>query len=118
MDVGVRAGDEIWTADDEKLGVAECLHLRPAEEVNPEEQLYAAYLEIRNYELGDDYYVPTDFLGEREGDGNRVLLPVTMKDVMQNTWSRAPRFALEQWGRRVSLPSGAEADQELEEAPA
>lgn len=103
MDIEIRARDEIWTSDGYRLGVARDLHYRPEEEVNPEEQLYAAYLEIVNYELGDDFYVPTDFLAERDEENGRVLLDVKMKDVQQRTWSRAPEFVAQKLGRSVHL---------------
>lgn len=103
MDIEVKARDEIWTSDGFKLGVARTLHYRPQEEVNPEEQLYAAYLEIVNYELGDDFYVPTDFLQEPDEDEGRIKLEVEMKDVQHRTWSRAPEFAVQKLGRKVRL---------------
>ena len=103
MEISVRDRDEVWTTDEYKLGAARTLHYRPPDEVNPDEQLYAIYLEVVNYELGDDYYVPTDFMHPRQPDGNRVLLTVSMNEVMQRTWSREPDFVAGERGRKVRL---------------
>lgn len=118
MDIEVKARDEIWTSDGYKLGAARTLHYRPEEEVNPEELLYAVYVELVNYELGDDFYVPTDFLQERDEATRRILLDVEMKDVQQRTWSRAPEFVVHRLGRAVRLADVArEAEPELEPSP-
>lgn len=103
METDIRGRDEVWTSDEEKLGVARALHYRPPQDVNPEEQLYAAYLEVVNYELGDDLYIPTDFLEPREEDTNRIYVKFPMKTIMHRTWSRAPEFVAKKLGREVRL---------------
>ena len=105
--------DEIWTADGFKLGVARRLHYRPEEEVNPDEQLYAAYLEVENFELGDDYYVPIAFIAGRDESTDRILLAVSMRKVMQHTWSRAPEFVAKCLGRAEPLPREMEGEPDL-----
>jgi hypothetical protein len=103
MDTDVRGRDEVWTSDGVKLGVARAVHYRPPQDVNPEEQLYAAYLEVVNYELGDDLFIPTDFLEPRDDDANRIYVKFPMKTVMQRTWWRAPEFVAKKLGREVRL---------------
>ena len=103
MEISVRGRDEVWTTDDYRLGLARCLHYRAPHEVNPDEQLYAVYLEVVNYEMGDAYYIPTDFLISPEPDTNRVTLNASMKDVMQRTWSREPDFVAMRLGRSERL---------------
>lgn len=106
MIVTIHNMDEVWTSDNLKLGVAHSLYYRPEEQVRPADQLYAAYLGVMNFELGDDYYVPTDFLQrvDAEQDQARLELTVPMKAVMDRTWSRAPEFVAKGLGRRVPLP--------------
>lgn len=110
MEISVRDRDEVWTSDNYKLGVARALHYRRPEDVNPEEQLYAVYLEVVSYELGDDLFIPTEFLAEREETNKRVTVEVPLKVVMQRTWWRAPEFAANGLGREVRLSAVSEAE--------
>ncbi|MFW5940691.1 MAG: hypothetical protein ACOCXI_02740 [Chloroflexota bacterium] len=103
MTITIHKMDEVWTADDFKLGVAHCLYYRPEDQVRPGELLYAAYLEVINYELGDDYYVPLDYIERVNGAESRLQLTVPLKTVMDRTWSRVPDFVANQLGRRVIL---------------
>lgn len=103
MEISVRDRDEVWSRDDFKLGVARAIHYRPPEEVNPEEQLYAVYLEVVSYELGDDLFVPTEFLGERDETSGRVTVTVPLKVIMKRTWWRAPEFVAKGQGKAVRL---------------
>lgn len=102
MEEMIQEKDEVWTSDDVKLGVVHALHHRPTE-VRPDHQLYAIYLEVYNFEFGDDYYVPLDFIDSRDEEHNRVTLAVPMKEVMNRTWSRAPEFVAKAKSHRVSL---------------
>lgn len=113
MEISVRDRDEVWSSDNFKLGVARAIHYRPSEEVNPEEQLYAAYLEVVSYELGDDLFVPAEFLGEREASNSRLTVTVPLKVVMQRTWWRAPEFVAKGQGREVRLESLSEEEKPL-----
>ncbi|MEW5985555.1 MAG: hypothetical protein AB1791_02880, partial [Chloroflexota bacterium] len=79
--------DEVWTADQKKLGVAHHLH-HALGEVNPDLKLYASYLEVESFELGDDYFIPTDFIAGRDPAGGRVNLDATLKKVLEETWVR------------------------------
>lgn len=102
MEDTIQERDEVWTSDGVKLGVVHALHQRPGE-ARPEDQLYAVYLEVYNFEFGDDYYVPLDFVASRDEEQNRLVLAVPMKEVMQRTWSRAPDFIAIAKSHRVSL---------------
>ncbi len=88
----IKPMDEVWTLDGRKLGVARRWHFRPEDEVSPAELLYAAYLEVKNFDLGDVVYVPDIFLIESDGDGSQVLVDATARQVMQWTWTRTPDF--------------------------
>jgi len=110
MELRIRDGEDVWTADDTKLGVARSLHYRAPEEVSPDEQLYGVYLEVVNYELGDDLYIPIDFLTVREEADERLSLTVPMKFVMHRTWSRAPDFVAKRLGREELLREMVDAE--------
>lgn len=103
MEHKIWEGEDVMTSDDVRLGVARALHYRPPAEVNPDEQLYAVYLEVVNYELGDDLFVPTDFLLARDDTDEPVLLTVPVKFVMHRAWSRAPDFVAKRLGREERL---------------
>lgn len=103
MEDTIRDRDAVWTDDGFKLGVARALHYRPPHEVNPEEQLYAVYLEVVSYELGDDLFIPTDFLASRDEESQSVSVALPLKAVMQRTWWRAPDFVAKLLGREKRL---------------
>ncbi len=67
MDLDIKKLDEVWTADAKKLGLAQQLFHRQ-DEVNPDLQLYASYLEVENFEYGEVFYVPTDFVADRAAE--------------------------------------------------
>lgn len=100
----IRPMDEVWTLDGHKLGVARRWHFRPDEEVNPAERLYAAYLEVKNFELGDVVYVPDFFAIERDESSGHVMVDATMRQVMRRTWTRTPDFVVR--GRSHVVPLG------------
>lgn len=113
----IHEGDEVWTSDDYQLGVARSLHYRPVHEVNPAEQLYGVYLEVVNFVLGDDLFIPAEFLDAREDASEPVYLTVTLKYVMQRAWSRAPDFVAKRLGREERL-RGATGEARSEAASA
>ena len=102
-EITIQPNDEVWTSDEVKLGVARSAFFRPEEEVNPADLLFAVYLKVEDFTLGEDFFVPTDYIAYREDDG-RVILDASMKEVLQRTWSRAPEFAAKRLGRREPLP--------------
>jgi hypothetical protein len=113
MEDTIQEKDEVWTSDSVKLGVVHALHHRP-NEIRPEDQLYGTYLEVYNFEIGDDYYVPLDFIASRDAEQRRLTLAVPMKEVMQRTWSRAPEFVAKAKSHRVSLTTHVQNEPELE----
>ncbi|MDX1614340.1 MAG: hypothetical protein R3300_08525 [Candidatus Promineifilaceae bacterium] len=87
----IRKLDEVWTADDKKLGLAQKLYHREGQS-DPKLKLYGSYLEVESFDYGDDYYVPTDFIEGRDAEAGRVYLSVKLQKVLENTWSRLPDF--------------------------
>jgi len=94
MDFTINKLEEVWTADDKKLGVANAIYHR-LEGVNPELKYYASYLHVQNFDYGDDYYIPTDFIDGRDQKTGKLSLRKTFHEVLENTWTRMPEFVLQ-----------------------
>ena len=97
----IKRNEEVYTADEMLLGNAIAI-FRRTDTVNPKEKLYAAYLKLFNFEMGDDFFVPTDFVGERDADG-RLCLTIDMKTVKHETMERMPQFVAYEQGIREEL---------------
>lgn len=95
--------DEVWTWDGHRLGVARRWHYRPEEQVYPADLLYAAYLEVKNFEIGDVLYVPDLFIAGRDETTGHVLVEATIREVMRRTWTRTPDFIVRGQNRVVPL---------------
>ncbi len=104
MELDIRKLDELWTADNKKLGLAQQLFHRLAD-INPNLQLYASYLEVKDFDYGEVFYVPTDFITGRDVETGRLTLDVTYNDVMKRTWFRMPEFVVRGQGRKETLLS-------------
>jgi hypothetical protein len=102
MDFTISKLEEIWTADDKKLGMANAIYHR-TEGVDPELKYYASYLHVQNFDYGDDYYIPTDFIHGRDQKTGRLVLVNKFKEVLENTWTRMPEFILHGDGRIEKL---------------
>lgn len=97
---------EVWTKDGKPLGKAMHLYHR-LENVNPQLQYYATYLETFSFATGERHYIPTDFIAESEGETGRVALTLTHDQVEHNTWNRKPTFIASGKARREDFPDSA-----------
>ncbi|MCI0394894.1 MAG: hypothetical protein L0332_17090 [Chloroflexi bacterium] len=104
MELDIKRLEEVWTADNKKLGLAQSLFHRLGG-VDPELGFYDTYLEVENFEYGDDYYVPTDFIKGRDPKTGRVMLSISLQKVMERTWSRLPDFVAHGQARKELLPA-------------
>lgn len=104
----IKLRDEVWTVDGHRLGVAAAFHYRPEDEVDLGARLYPVYLEVKNYELGEDFFIPLVFVAERDSETGHLLLSQTMKQVLDNTWGRMPDFVAKMEGRVEPLPKTVE----------
>lgn len=102
MEQNIKKLEEIWTADKQKLGRAQQLFHR-TDDINPSLQLYASYLEIEDYDLGLVYFVPTDFILDRDEASGKIQLNATKKQVMERTWFRMPDFVAHGKARKEPL---------------
>lgn len=99
----IRKQDEVWTADGKKLGTARQLFHR-TEGANPELRLYEAYLEVEDFDYGANFYVPTDFITERQAETGHLLLSKKRDEAMELTWFRMPEFVAQGRSRKEALP--------------
>lgn len=103
MEIDIKRQDEVWTVDEQKLGVALQLFHR-TDEINPSLQLYASYLEVGNLDYGEVFYVPTDFITERQVETGRLMVSKKRDEAMQLTWFRMPEFVAHGQYRQEGLP--------------
>ena len=103
METAINKQDEVWTADEQKLGIAFRLFHR-TEGINPAQQLYASYLEVENFDYGEIFYVPTDFVAGRQAETGRILLSKKRDEAMKLTWFRMPDFVAHGQSRKEALP--------------
>ncbi len=96
--------DEVWTKDGHRLGEAHCIYHR-TKDINPLLQLYPAYVHVVSLELGDDFWIPTDYLGGRDEETGHVTLTVPMEVVQERTWTRMPEFIIEKEAIKEDLPA-------------
>lgn len=108
MEITMKRRDRVFTADGYQLGLARSLHYRPEHEVNVEEQLFPVYLKVENFELGDDFFVPLEYIEDRDPETGAINVDATMKEVLKYTWSRMPEFVALMQGRKELLPAGEE----------
>lgn len=93
MDVPVQQHDAVYTADGEHLGNVVRVYTRPDDqEVNPKLKLFKHYMLLANEDFGDDFYVPTFYIAQRDDKAKRIDLTLKFKQVQQETLSRRPQF--------------------------
>lgn len=81
----------VVTSDGHAVGTALRLRHR-TEDIDPELKLYASYLEVMGVELGNQSYIPTDFISDYDPEQDVVTLAVKFDIVEDETWNRAPTF--------------------------
>ena len=105
MELVIGKLDEVWTTDEQKLGLAQHLYFRE-EGIDPDLQFYESYIEVENYDWGSVFYVPTDFVSGRSDQDHRIRLSVTFSEALEQTWTRMPHFVAHGEGRKEDLPEG------------
>jgi hypothetical protein len=103
MGIEIKKSDEVWTADGKKLGIVRHLFHRTGE-VNPALKLYATYLGVEDFDYGEHFYVPTEFVADRQAEARRIDLSKKRDDAMQLTWFRLPDFIAQGKYREEALP--------------
>ncbi|MCI0398656.1 MAG: hypothetical protein L0332_34205 [Chloroflexi bacterium] len=109
--MSIKKLDQVYTKDNRHLGKAHRLYHRTTE-IRPKWEHYATYVHVESFELGDDFYVPTDFVAGRDPQTGYIILTVTGKKVENKTWTRLPDFILRGEARKEEL-----AEREEYEAP-
>lgn len=95
--------DKVVTADEVPLGELVRIHHRQ-EEINPELQLYASYLEVWSIDFGGHIYIPTEFIDEYDEAARTVYLTETKHTVQRESWDRTPSFIAGRKSQRQELP--------------
>ncbi len=101
---GLRQFTEVFTTDDQRLGVTMSFVHRPIEEVNDQQKLYRSYLVVQSLTHAGPVYVPTLYIGEYDPAANRLTLAVDMNTVMNEVWNRKPDFVAHGHGVPEELP--------------
>lgn len=99
----IKKGDEVFTADGVSLGQSLVVYRRLSQ-VNPGLKLYEYYLETVKLSMGDEFYVPIDFIDRY--DNEIVHLSLTMAQVQRETMMRMPKFIALRQGERIELEPG------------
>ncbi len=107
IEAGLRKYATVITKDEDEVGVAMRLQLRPAVDVNPDLKLYASYLEIQSVELGGTAFIPLEYVAMLDPVEQRVMLDATLATVKDQVWNRKPDFVARGLSTRVDLPTGA-----------
>jgi hypothetical protein len=102
--VAIKKHTAVWTDDHQCLGDAMHIYHR-LDEVNRALKLYAAYLETFSFEMGEHYYIPTDFVADYDEGNGRLALTVSRKEVEEQTWHRMPSFVATGKARKEELPT-------------
>lgn len=102
MVMNIKKLDNVLTADGKRLGLSEAIFQRQ-QDVDPSLRLYASYLEVKNFDYGSVFYIPTDFVAARDPESGAVTLSTTFSQVLKNAWGRMPDFVAQGRGKRVSL---------------
>lgn len=95
---------QVWTSDGEHIGDAISLYQR-RDNINPQQKYYAAYLETFSFEIGEHYYIPTDFLETAKLENGRLTLSLNRDQVEKNIWHRMPMFIAQNQADKVELPA-------------
>jgi hypothetical protein len=103
MGIEIHLRDEVWTADEKRLGLAQALYHRTGD-ADPELQLYATYLEVGDFEYGETFFVPTDFITDSRAGAKRIALSKKRDEAMLHTWNRMPDFVAHGQYRKEALP--------------
>lgn len=102
MQEKIRKNDIVETIDGRYLGTAFSLHHRQ-DNINPKLELYATYLKTWNEQMGDWFFLPTDFIQSVDLETRLVTLSVDFATVQKETWSRLPDFIARSQDLEVEL---------------
>ena len=100
--VTIKKGAAVFTSDGTRLGQTVRLFHR-LEGVDPEVKLFADYVQVRDWHLGDEFFVPTDFIDRVDPTSGDISLVVKLSRVDSEQWTRAPQFIYTSQAQEVSL---------------
>lgn len=79
----------VLTKDNVLLGQTHAYHRR-VEQGKPAVSLYPLYLMIVNLTVGDDFYIPTDFIDDEKSTDDKIWLTLTEKEIEVKQYTRMP----------------------------
>lgn len=103
MNYSYQKHDTVFTSDEQCLGHVVRLYNRPIADVNPAQKLFAHYLLVSNLEIGDSFYIPTDYVTGRDDKEKQIALSLSMKEVAHETLTREPEFVAIGQAEKVNL---------------
>ncbi len=96
----------VITADQFRLGrIHKIFHRLEAAE--PQLKLFASYMMVINLTIGDDFYVPTDYIDETKTGATAVWLTLTKKEVKDEQLTTLPQFIAGKQHREEDLTAVA-----------
>lgn len=101
----IHRGVPVITSDGMSVGQA-LAHFERVEGVDPGVKLYAHYLKTFDFDIGDEYYIPAEFVDRFDEVAGKVILNVPMRKVQTETMMRMPRFIAIGKAKRTDLQSG------------
>ena len=105
MDLQLTQSDMVYSKDGEKLGNPHCIRRRlDPSEADPDLQLYEAYVHVVSFDMGEDFFIPSDFFAERNPTDRRVTLALPFKKIERGNWMRMPDFVARGQAEKELLP--------------
>ena len=101
MTVNVKYHDPVYTKDGDQLGLAMRFH-RSTDTEGMETGKYTSHLKLFDFSTGDDYFIPTEFIGSRDSKGGVHLL-LTTRAVNNMSLSREPRYVAYELDEKTEL---------------
>lgn len=90
MSVTIRYHDKVETADGRSLGVAQRIYHYDGDDYL-EMDGFRHYLKTFDFESGDDFYIPLEYVAGRDDATGTVTLSIKFRVIQTKTFSRAPR---------------------------
>jgi hypothetical protein len=98
----IKKGVGVHTKDGTRLGRTVRMYHR-LEGVDPDVKLYENYVLVRDWDLGDEYFIPTRFIDTIDEESGEIHLAVKLSTVNQEQWTRAPQFIYTDEGQEIEL---------------
>lgn len=90
-DIYLHASATAYAAGGRRLGRVQALYRRMDQSrVDPAKKVFSDYVEIVNLDIGDDFYIPTNYISHSDEDG--LYFSKSFEEIKSETLNRKPRF--------------------------